>query len=131
MRFLQRLTEFRRRMAEADVDLVYLPRGANLFYLTGIRRQYEHGTDHNAYGDWASGGYIGREAGMVLIAPRMGGSFYENEASDKPWVDQVRLIQESETPFDVMSEVVEGFGTVKQVAVDERTWTRTSDALRA
>ncbi|HEX3722360.1 MAG TPA: Xaa-Pro peptidase family protein [Nitrolancea sp.] len=131
MRFQQRLNEFRQRMTEADVDLVYLPRGANLFYLAGIRRQYDHGTDHNAYGDWACGGYIGREGGIVLVAPRMGGSFFVNEAMDKEWIDHVRLIQESETPLDVMSEVVNGFGTLKHVALDERTWARTSDALHA
>ena len=34
-----RLAILRERMGEADVDLVYLKRGANLFYLTGIRRQ--------------------------------------------------------------------------------------------
>jgi Xaa-Pro dipeptidase len=131
MRYQQRLNEFQRRMTEADIDLVYLPRGANLFYLAGIRRQYDHGTDHNAYGDWACGGYIGREGGVVLVAPRMGGSFFVNEAVDKPWIDHVRLIQESETPLDVMREVVNGFGPVKQVALDERSWARTSDALHA
>jgi Xaa-Pro aminopeptidase len=131
MRYPERLVEFRRRMAEAEVDLVYLPRGANLFYLAGIKRQYDHGTDHNAYGDWACGGYIGREGGVVLVAPRMGGSFFTEQATDKEWIDHVRLIQETETPLEVMRAVVEGFGTVKHVALDERTWTRTSDALRA
>src|SRR6185312_7431817 len=122
MRFQQRLTEFRRRMAEADVDLVYLPRGANLFYLTGVRRQYEHGTDHNAYGDWACGAYIGREGGLTLIGPRMGGSFFVKEAEGKPWIDDVRLIQESETPLEVMTQAVATFGHIDHVALDERTW---------
>ncbi len=61
MDYQQRLETFRQRMEAAGVDLVYLTRGANLFYLTGVRRQYDHGTDHNAYGDWACGAYIGRE----------------------------------------------------------------------
>lgn len=129
MDYQKRLATFRQRMEEAGVDLVYLTRGANLFYLAGVRRQYDHGTDHNAYGDWACGAYIGRESGFTLIAPRMGGSFYVTEAEGKPWIEHVRLIQESETPLDVMSQTVSAFGTINHVALDERTWTRTSGTL--
>ncbi len=129
MDYEKRLATFRQRMEEAGVDLVYLTRGANLFYLAGIGRQYDHGTDHNAYGDWACGAYIGRKHGFTLIAPRMGGSFYVNEADGKPWIEHVRLIQESETPLDVMTETVNSFGNIDHVALDERTWARTSGTL--
>lgn len=129
MEYPKRLETFRQRMEAAGVDLVYLPRGANLFYLAGVQRQYDHGTDHNAYGDWACGAYIGREGGFTLIAPRMGGSFYVNEADGKPWIENVRLIQESETPLDVMNQTVASFGHVDHVALDERTWARTSGTL--
>lgn len=129
MDYPKRLETFRQRMEAAGVDLVYLTRGANLFYLAGVRRQYDHGTDHNAYGDWACGAYVGRESGFTLIAPRMGGSFYVKEAEGKPWIENVRLIQESETPLDVMSQTVASFGDVDHVALDERTWARTSGTL--
>ncbi len=131
MDYEKRLTTFRQRMEAAGVDLVYLTRGANLFYVAGVRRQYEHGTDHNAYGDWACGAYIGRDSGFTLVAPRMGGSFYVNEAEGKPWINDVRLIQESETPLEVMRQTVASFGQVNHVAVDERTWARTSGTLDA
>ncbi len=129
MDYQQRLDTFRQRMEAAGVDLVYLTRGANLFYLTGVRRQYDHGTDHNAYGDWACGAYMGRNGGLILIGPRMGGSFYVAEAEGKPWIADVRLIQESETPLDIMSQTVAKFGKVDHVALDERTWARTSGTL--
>ncbi|HMO59591.1 MAG TPA: Xaa-Pro peptidase family protein [Roseiflexaceae bacterium] len=130
MNYERRIAELRRRMDETGIDLVYLTRGANLFYLAGIRRPLEHGTDHNAYGDWACGAYIGRAGGIELIAPRMGGSFYEREAADKPWIAGVRLIQEAERPIDVLSQTLKGFGTLKHVAVDERTWAQQTEAIR-
>lgn len=109
---------------------MFLYRGANLFYLTGVRRQLEHGTDHNAYGDWASGAYIGRN-GLTLVAPRMGGRFFESEARDKPWINSVRLIQESENPLDVMRQTIaEVAGNVSSIAIDDRAWAQTAVALR-
>lgn len=132
MDYATRLDTLRRRMDEAGVDLVYLTRGANLFYLTGIRRQIEHGTDHNAYGDWATGGFIGRRGGLVLLAPRMGGGFYVEEARDKPWIDQVRLIDESEAPLDVLRDTLAGFaGPIDAVALDDRAWAQTVLGLRS
>src|SRR5690349_7487082 len=97
-------------MEEQGVDLLILPRGANLFYLTGIRRQLEHGTDHNAYGDWICGGYVGRDGPVQLIAPRMGGSFYVAEADGKAWLAEVRLVQETEDPSAVLQQTLAGCG---------------------
>jgi Xaa-Pro dipeptidase len=95
MDYQRRLATFRQRMDAAGVDLVYLTRGANLFYLAGVRRQYV------------------------------------NEAEGKPWIDEVRLIQESETPLEVMTQTVAKFGPIDHVALDERAWARTSGTLDA
>ena len=130
MDYPRRLAAFRERMGEAGVDLVYLPRGANLFYLTGVRRHYDHGTDHNAYGDWATGAYLGRRGGLTLLGPRMGGTFYLDEAEGKPWIEAVRLIQEAEQPLEVMRQTLAAFEPVRSLALDERTWARTDEALR-
>jgi Xaa-Pro aminopeptidase len=131
MDFQRRIEALQARMEEASVELVCLLRGANLFYLTGIRRPLEHGTDHNAYGDWASVALIGRRGGAVVLAPRMGGTFYRDEAQGKPWVQEVRLIQESEDPAEVLRQAVEAVaGTPRRVALDERLWARTVLELR-
>src|SRR5690242_19314983 len=87
MDYRKRITALQQRMDEQAVDLIYLTRGANLFYLTGVRRHYDHGTDHNAYGDWASGAYIARTGGVILLAPQMGGGFWRAEGEGKPWID--------------------------------------------
>jgi Xaa-Pro aminopeptidase len=120
-----RLAAVQTVMQERDIALMFLPRAANLFYLTGIRRQLDHGTDHNAYGDWLSGGYIGQEGPVQVVAPRMGGGFWQHEAEGKPWISGVRLIMEPEAPIDVLKELLSGFGLASgkhRIAVDERTW---------
>ena len=119
-------------MAAQNIRLMFLPPGANLFYLTGIRRHEEGGTDHNAHGDWVVGGYIGTDDGIALTAPRMGGAFYQAEAQDKPWFDSVRIIMESESPLDVLRETLGHFPpNGMKVALDDRTWARTVTAFRS
>src|SRR5262245_66640447 len=100
--YAARLNAVRQQMAERNIGLMYLPPGANLFYLTGIRRQEQGGTDHNSYGDYIHGGYISLQKGVTVLAPRMGGGYYRAEAQDKPWIESVRLIDEAESPVDVL-----------------------------
>ena len=133
MDYQKRLTAVQAAMAERDITVMFLPRAANLFYVAGIRRHLEHGTDHNAYGDWLSGGYIGQDGPVQMVAPRMGGGFFVNEAEGKPWVSDVRLIQEAEAPLEVLRQTLAGFGLRGEggrVAVDERTWAQLPIGLR-
>jgi Xaa-Pro aminopeptidase len=129
-----RLRRVQEAMREQGIDLMFLPRAANLYYLTGIRRQLEHGTDHNAYGDWLSGGYIGPEGPVQLVAPRMGGGFWVNEAEGKSWVAGPRLILEPIAPIAALRETLAGFDiaggkTKTRIAVDERTWSQFAIAI--
>ena len=133
MNFQERLQAVQAAMAEHEIDLIFLPRAANLFYLTGIRRHLEHGTDHNAYGDWLSGGYFGPEGPVQVLAPRMGGGFFQQEAEGKAWVGDVRLIQEGEVPGEVLRQMLARFGLTSgrvRIAVDERSWAQMLIALR-
>lgn len=118
-------------MAEQDIGLMFLKPGANLFYLTGIRRQEADNTDANAYGDWIVGGYIGLKEGIILTAPRMGGAFFQAEAAGKPWIESVRLVLESEDPEQVMRQVLSRFELRgKKIALDDRAWAQTVLAFR-
>lgn len=131
--FERRLGAVRAAMAEREISVMFLPRAANLFYLTGIRRHLEHGTDHNAYGDWLAGGYLGPDGPLQLLAPRMGGAFFVREAEGKPWVGGVRLIREAEAPREVLRQTLAGFGLrsgTGRIAVDERTWAQQVIAIR-
>lgn len=133
MDYAGRVAAVQAAMAERGIALMFLPRAANLYYLTGIRRQLEHGTDHNAYGDWLSGGYIGTEGPVQVVAPRMGGNYWVNEAAEKPWVAGVRLIMEPIAPVDALKEALTGFGITGgkvRIAVDERAWAQWTMAIR-
>ncbi len=133
MDYAGRLRTVQAAMADQGITLMFLPRAANLYYLTGIRRQLEHGTDHNAYGDWLSGGYIGTEGPVQVVAPRMGGNYWINEAEGKPWVAGVRLIMEPIDPVDALKETLAGFGVTGgkvRIAVDERVWAQWTMAIR-
>ena len=94
--YSKRLDAIRARMEEQNIGLMVLPPGANLFYSTGMPRRDHYRTDHNAYGDWAVGGYIGLQDGVVMTAPRMGGEYFLAQVEDKPWFSAVRIIDESE-----------------------------------
>src|SRR5215218_9712115 len=125
MDYAGRLRTVQAAMAEQGITLMFLPRAANLYYLTGIRRQLEHGTDHNAYGDWLSGGYIGQEGPVQVVAPRMGGGFWQHEAEGKPWISGVRLIMEPEAPVDVLKDLFTGFGLAsgnQRIDVEDKIW---------
>ncbi len=122
-----RLATARARMAEQNIGLMFLPPGANLFYLTGLRRHEGDNTDANAYGDWAVGAYIGLEDSIILTAPRMGGAFFQDEVRDKPWFESVRIIMETEDPTAVMAEVLKRFSLAgKKVAFDDRAWSKSA-----
>ncbi|MFZ5916434.1 MAG: M24 family metallopeptidase [Chloroflexota bacterium] len=121
--YTKRLETIRARMAEQNVGLMFLTPGANLFYLTGIPHRDHYRTDHNAYGDWAVGGYIGLRQGVAMTAPRMGGEYFLAQAADKPWFEPVRIIDESEAPLDVMGEVLKRFDLKgRRVAVEDHAW---------
>ncbi len=127
----EQLDAVRARIAELNVGLLFLPPGANLFYLTGIRRREIGGTDHNTYGDYVVGGYIGLNEGITILAPRMGGKYYETEAQDKPLIEEVRLIHESESPTEVLRQVLGRMALQgKRIMLDDRAWAQSVVAFR-
>ncbi len=131
MDFRDRLAVLRHTMEQRDIGLLYLPPGANLFYVSGIRRQQPHTTDTNAYGDWAAGAFLGQEGGITLVTPRMGSGYFMEEAKGKPWIEDVRIIQEGEDPQEVWAAVARHVAARRgQIAVDDRTWARTLMGLR-
>ena len=131
MDFKGRLERAREEMRERGVGLMYLTRGANLWYLTGIRRRGPELTDSNAYGDYVCGAYIGAEGGFTLVGPRMGGSGWRREAEGKPYVEEVVIFDEHRRPKDVMEEVLNPFRLEgRGISVDDRAWTQTGLLLQ-
>jgi Xaa-Pro aminopeptidase len=118
-----RLSRVRETMREKGITLMYLRRGANLFYITGIKRKGPELTDSNSYGDLIHGAYITLKGGITIVAPRMGGSGWQKAVEGKPWITSVRIIDESEHPKEVLREVIGQLNIRgKGVAIEERTW---------
>jgi Xaa-Pro aminopeptidase len=118
-------------MRKRNIGMMFLTYGANLWYLTGIRRNSPHATDENAYGDYLCGAYISAEEEITLIAPRMGGSFFQLEAENKPWINSVRIIDETEKPRHVLQEVMKHIDVrEKGISLDDRSWAQTTQELR-
>jgi Xaa-Pro aminopeptidase len=114
-------------MKERGIDLMVLPQAANLFYVAGIRRELVHGTDHNRYGDWLCGGYLGQEGPVHLVAARMGGTFWASQAEGKPWISGITVINEPIDPQDALQHVLARFGLSggkPTIALDDRTWSQ-------
>ena len=132
LNFSQHMENLQARMVEHNVGLVFLPPGANLFYLAGIPHRDVYRTDHNAYGDWIVGGYIGQQGGVTLVSPRMGGDFYQAQASLHPWIEQpVRVVNETEQPLEVLRQVLGRFDLAgKRVALEDHAWAETALAYR-
>jgi Xaa-Pro dipeptidase len=129
--FSKRLETVRARMAERNVGLTFLTPGANLFYLAGIPHRDHYRTDHNAYGDWAVGAFVGLEEGLVMTAPRMGGAYFSAQVENKPWFEPVRIIDEAEDPLDVMRQILDRLDlTGKRVAIEDHAWAKTMLAFR-
>ncbi len=121
----------REKMRERGVGLMYLTRGANLWYLTGIRRRGPELTDSNAYGDYVCGAYIGADEGFTLVGPRMGGAGWRMEAEGKPYIEEVVIFDEHRRPKDVMEEVLKPFRLKgRRISIDDRAWTQTTLLLQ-
>jgi Xaa-Pro aminopeptidase len=126
-----RLERARQGMKKRGISLMYLRRGANLWYLSGIKPSAPSLTDHNTYGDYIQGAYIGVNGGFTLVGPRMGSANWYKQAESKPWVDTVRIVDESERPKLVMKEVLSPFRLRnKGICLEERAWAHTTLLFR-
>jgi Xaa-Pro aminopeptidase len=131
MDYVGRLGRAREEMKKRGISLMYLRRGANLWYLAGVDRAGPELTDHNTYGDYVQGAYIGAEGGFTLVAPRMGSAGWTKQAEGKPWIEDVRIVDEGERPRDVMKDALNGFRLRgKGVCIEERVWAHTTLLFR-
>lgn len=121
-----RLSRVREAMRERGIALMYLRRGANLFYLTGIKRKGPELTDSNSYGDYIHGAYITLTGGITIVAPRMGASGWRKQIEEKPWITRIRILDESERPKETLREVIGQLNMRgKGVAIEARAWAQT------
>ena len=121
-----RLSRVREAMRKRGIALMYLRRGANLFYLTGIKRKGPELTDSNSFGDYIHGAYITLTGGITIIAPRMGANSWKKQVEGKPWITRVKVLNENERPKEILREVIGQLNMRgKGVAIGARSWAQT------
>ena len=112
-----RQAELGRRMQAEGVDLFFCPPSADLEYLTGTQRRkptfgniaYTHG--------WVCGAFFRPNKDPLFVLPRMVAEF------DMPHgaTGDVVIIKETDDGNTVFENLLKGFGSLKSVAVEERT----------
>src|SRR5258706_9313654 len=95
-----RLSRFRQQMATSNVDLAFFSISADLHYLTGIPRDMPNFGAVLYPGRWLEGAFITRQAGPVIVLPRMTSEFHlEGHGSG-----DVRVLQDRDNPDAVARE---------------------------
>ena len=112
-----RLVRIRQLMAEQGIDLLFLPPSAALQYLTGLKRPHPTYGNVNYNGGWVHGLLLGQQHGPILSLPRMATLFAEFPPSL-----ELAVLQDTADPQLHMTKLLESFGPIKTLAVEDRTW---------
>src|SRR5919107_1471588 len=71
-----RLRTVQERMEAQGIDLLFLPRSANLHYLTGIPREEQNFGNTMYPGEWLTGAWVAPGRAPILTIPRMLADFH-------------------------------------------------------
>jgi Xaa-Pro aminopeptidase len=119
--FKKRLSAVQEAMASDGVDLLFLPRSANLQYLTGIPREEQNFGNTMYPGEWLTGAWITQTGAPVLTVPRMLAAFHlDVDASGY----DVRVLPDAGDPLDLVRGVLGSLDLPSgaTVALDDRAW---------
>ena len=103
---------------EAGVDLVWLPIGADLEYLTGIQRRVPTFGDVNYAHGWVAGAFLAPGRDPAFILPRNYVEFDLPEGVP----GQVVSVNETDDGKGLFSKMAGTFGRPRTLAVGARTW---------
>src|SRR5690242_18213073 len=115
--YANRIARVQQLMGQQEIDLLFLPPSASLQYLTGLKRHQPTYGNVNYNGGWVHGALFGQQKGPILSLPRMATLF----ASFPPELE-LAVLQDTADPYAHMRNLLSGFGTIKRIAVEERTW---------
>jgi len=121
MNYGARLKRASEEMKKRDIGMMFLPKGSNLWYLVGVPRPQPELTDLNHYGDDIFGAYISADGGCILAMSCLLGASAPSAPKDKPWINEVRVIEDGQTPEYVVSSIAKSFKLGnKGIAIDDR-----------
>ncbi len=116
--FTARRAELDRRMAEAGIDLMFLPPSADLEYLTGMQRRVPTFGNVGYAHHWVAGAMFAPGREPVFVLPRM---ITEFDLPDGV-TGEVVTVKELDDGARIMRSVLERFGAVGTLAVGDRAW---------
>ncbi len=126
--YAHRLARVQERMAATGADLLFLPRSANLHYLTGIPREEPNFGNTMYPGEWLAGAWITPQGAPILTIPRMLAAFHLEIAGY-----DVRVLPDAGDPAALAAEVLAALGVpaAATVALDDRAWAETLLGIQA
>jgi D-alanyl-D-alanine dipeptidase len=118
-----RLRNVQERMATQRSDLLFLPRSANLHYLTGIAREEQNFGNTMYPGEWLSGAWIAPDRPPILTIPRMLADFHLGSIEGY----DVRVLSDTADPAALARDVLDRLAVPERatIVLEERAWTET------
>jgi len=110
----------------AGLDLLFVPLGADLEYLTGLQRRVATFGEINYTHGWVAGAFLPAADDPVLVLPRMTAEFDLPEGAD----GEVVVVGEHDAAEAIFSEVARRWGPVRRLGIGARTWGETVIGLQ-
>ena len=98
----KRLQAVQQRMANLNIDLMFLPYSANLDYVTGIHREEQNFGNTMYPGDWMTGAWVAPGRAPILTLPRMQADFHGGAHGDF----DVRVLPDAADPKALVRDVL-------------------------
>ena len=115
----KRLKKAQERMAELDIEAMFLSPGANLEYLTGEKRRQPTFAKLLWTNGWVMGAWIPKEGTPFFTAPRMAADYELQNEEDL----EVMVLEDSGDSTDFLRGVAQRLGLAgKKLAVEDRAW---------
>ncbi len=117
--YAARLRAVQGQMIAQGIDLLFLPRSANLHYLTGIPREEPNFGNTIHPGEWVTAAWITPDRPPVLTLPRMTAEFYLSVTGY-----DVRILPDAGDPLALAHDVLTSLVRKDQpaIAVEDRAW---------
>ncbi len=115
--YSNRIEHVRQLMSKYQIDLLFIPPSASLQYLTGLKRHQPTYGNVNYNGGWVHGALFGQNKAPILSLPRMATLF-----ASFPSNLELAILQDTADPEAHMRKLLNSFGPIKRLAIEERTW---------
>ena len=125
----KRLQAVQQRMADLNIDLMFLPYSANLDYVTGIHREEQNFGNTMYPGDWMTGAWVAPGRAPILTLPRMQADFHGGAHGDF----DVRVLPDAADPKALVRDVLTALGIQENstLAIEDRARAETILNLQA